>query len=454
MTISDSEVKKPGEKALHIALRHLTGHRKGMEERFTGTRISIGRGKNNHCSFDAERERSVSHRHCEIRVEDGIPIIYDVGSLNGTYVNDRRIRRAPLADGDQLGLGREGPRIRFAVGSASSPPVTSEAPEQEPARLSDREPHYIGATAEERQLLDPASLAPPRLVRRRIVVAIALMVFCALLIGGFILVRHFLDRIETLETRKQDGSAGDTIGAGMSPIGSGAIRRPKTSTPKRAPGVVPAGPRGTVVRLLGVVRDDRGRFVDQETLGFGAVVRTEAIATTYDVDLRLKAWLRRGTVDGRHTKVLLAAPGGSLASAKPIKARVLHPAAGKSEDGNLVLLVLDQSARLARALTAAPRAGTLRFYPPWESPQDLGVRRLTNADKGAVKPESATLLAFDLDAMPLPPAAGTPLFAGDELIGISLGRDLTGWAISSVAIQGLLRHAETATTEPINRSDR
>ena len=65
MTISDSEVKKPGEKALHIALRHLTGHRKGMEERFTGTRISIGRGKNNHCSFDAERERSVSHRHCE-----------------------------------------------------------------------------------------------------------------------------------------------------------------------------------------------------------------------------------------------------------------------------------------------------------------------------------------------------------------------------------------------------
>ncbi|NRA95696.1 MAG: FHA domain-containing protein [Planctomycetes bacterium] len=447
-------MKKPSEKTLHIALHHLTGHRKGMEERFSGTRVSIGRGKNNHCSFDAERERSVSHRHCEIRVEDGLPILYDIGSLNGTYVNGRRIRRTPLANGDELGLGREGPRIRFAVGSDSAPADAAAEPAQEPAHLSDHEPHYIGATAEERQPLSLSSLSPPRLIRRRVVVVIMAVIILGLLFGGFLLLQHFLDRIETLENRGDTGDASDSrsaIGASMSPA---SPIQSEDRTIKRAPAVVPAGPRRTVVRLLGVIRDDRKRFVDQETLGCGVVVRTDGVATTYDVYIRVKAWLRRGAIDDRHDKILLAAPGGSLAEAKSVESRILHPQAGKREDGNLVLLLLEEGARLARVQRAAPQAGALTFYPPWEAAQTLRIRQLTNADKGSVKPESATLLAFDIATASLLPAAGTPLFSGDELIGISCGRDLVGWAISSVAIKELLDHSETATAELITSSDR
>lgn len=446
MTTSESQVKDRSEKSLQFALRHLTGHRKGTEERYTSDRVSIGRGKNNHCSFDAEKERSVSHRHCEIRVEDGVAILYDIGSLNGTYVNGRRIRRAPLANGDELGLGREGPRIRFALGSDSSPPVAAEEPAQEPARLSDREqPHYIGATAEERQPLDLSSLSPPGIVRKRAILAIIAVIVLAAIVGAILFIQGLLERIETLET----GDAG-----GGSSQASHAKRASGAGAGTRAPGVVPAGPRGTMVRLLGVVRDDRSRMVDQETLGFGAVVRPDGVATTYDVYLRLKSWLRRDAIDARHDKVILAAPGGSLAEATPVESRVLHPQAGKREDGNVVLLLLEDGTRMARAATAPPRAGSLRFYPPWEAAQDVGVRQLTNSDKSRVKADSATLLAFDLDATLLPPAAGTPLFAGDELIGMSLGRDLAGWAISSVPVQQLLLHAATATPELITSSDR
>ena len=49
---------------------------------------------------------TVSRRHAEIRREDGRFSIHDAGSLNGTYVNLRRVEDTELADEDELQIGK------------------------------------------------------------------------------------------------------------------------------------------------------------------------------------------------------------------------------------------------------------------------------------------------------------------------------------------------------------
>jgi DNA-binding winged helix-turn-helix (wHTH) protein len=50
---------------------------------------------------------SVSRRHARIRFEGGTPILEDLGSKNGTFLRGERISApAPLADGDEIGLGK------------------------------------------------------------------------------------------------------------------------------------------------------------------------------------------------------------------------------------------------------------------------------------------------------------------------------------------------------------
>ncbi len=49
---------------------------------------------------------TVSRRHAEIRRKEGKFYIYDMGSLNGTYVNRDRVDHTPLAGGDELQIGK------------------------------------------------------------------------------------------------------------------------------------------------------------------------------------------------------------------------------------------------------------------------------------------------------------------------------------------------------------
>ena len=49
----------------------------------------------------------VSRLHCRLTVRpDGTLEIQDLESTNGTYVNGRKVDRADLKDGDEIGIGR------------------------------------------------------------------------------------------------------------------------------------------------------------------------------------------------------------------------------------------------------------------------------------------------------------------------------------------------------------
>jgi pSer/pThr/pTyr-binding forkhead associated (FHA) protein len=49
---------------------------------------------------------TVSRQHSEIHESGGRYIVRDAGSLNGTYVNQRRIDVSELSQGDELQVGK------------------------------------------------------------------------------------------------------------------------------------------------------------------------------------------------------------------------------------------------------------------------------------------------------------------------------------------------------------
>ena len=47
----------------------------------------------------------VSRQHCELTEEDGVLMVRDLGSTNGTLLQGRRIDAAPLLPGTQFTVG-------------------------------------------------------------------------------------------------------------------------------------------------------------------------------------------------------------------------------------------------------------------------------------------------------------------------------------------------------------
>lgn len=63
-------------------------------------------GRHPECDVQPTGTVKVSRRHCCVVDASGRLRVRDLGSLNGTYVNDRRVvREAPLAVGDVLRVG-------------------------------------------------------------------------------------------------------------------------------------------------------------------------------------------------------------------------------------------------------------------------------------------------------------------------------------------------------------
>ena len=48
----------------------------------------------------------VSRVHCRLTATDGHVEVQDLASTNGTFVNDKKIKRASIGSGDRLRVGR------------------------------------------------------------------------------------------------------------------------------------------------------------------------------------------------------------------------------------------------------------------------------------------------------------------------------------------------------------
>jgi S1-C subfamily serine protease len=96
---------------------------------------TLGRAATNTLALPEALYPHVSNHHARITLDaSGAPMVEDLGSRNGTFVNDSRVQRALLRDGDILRLGAQGPQFVVELGDAgrttaiippgSQPPAT------------------------------------------------------------------------------------------------------------------------------------------------------------------------------------------------------------------------------------------------------------------------------------------------------------------------------------------
>jgi len=79
------------------------GGRAGESFRPSGERTRIGRSPDCEIFLD---DVTVSRNHAVLVERDGRFFVEDQGSLNGTFVNRRRIDNAPLENGDEVQIGK------------------------------------------------------------------------------------------------------------------------------------------------------------------------------------------------------------------------------------------------------------------------------------------------------------------------------------------------------------
>ena len=77
-------------------------------------------------------DKIVSKEHCIIELRGNQFVLRDLGSLNGTFINNERVRgEAPLKHGDEIALGATRGRFDDGTGGlgamASAPPPPSQA---------------------------------------------------------------------------------------------------------------------------------------------------------------------------------------------------------------------------------------------------------------------------------------------------------------------------------------
>jgi len=105
------------------------GARAGAVHRLGTTPVVAGRLGDAHLRMDPHRDLAASGRHALFFPTQGGWSVRDLGSTNGTWVNDRRLSaNHALAEGDRVRLGSDGPLLVFHAGTPAATPVTEKSP--------------------------------------------------------------------------------------------------------------------------------------------------------------------------------------------------------------------------------------------------------------------------------------------------------------------------------------
>ena len=72
--------------------------------------LSIGRAPTNDIPLN---DTAVSGEHCRVRPEEGAFVLHDLKSTNGTFVNEKRVTRHRLSEGDVVRVGET--QIQFTL---------------------------------------------------------------------------------------------------------------------------------------------------------------------------------------------------------------------------------------------------------------------------------------------------------------------------------------------------
>lgn len=94
-------------------------------------------GRAGECCDVTIDHKSVSKLHCVLVKTDGLVLVRDLGSTNGTRVNGQRVRRAALLPNDHLWIAGFRYRVRFGDAPDTDPSVPPSTPVQSDSEGSD-----------------------------------------------------------------------------------------------------------------------------------------------------------------------------------------------------------------------------------------------------------------------------------------------------------------------------
>ncbi len=103
----------------------IKGADEGKQFELTDAVVSIGRDT---ASKIRLHDTEVSRRHAELRQADGTYLVVDVGSANGTFVNNQKVQQAALQAGDHVTIGQS--VLVFSAGRTEATQLSGELSEK------------------------------------------------------------------------------------------------------------------------------------------------------------------------------------------------------------------------------------------------------------------------------------------------------------------------------------
>lgn len=129
---------------MQVKLRIVSGKNAGREIGIRGASFVIGRGEG--CDLRPVSE-TVSRRHCAVMTDADCAVVRDLGSSNGTFVNDMRIQgEHRFSPGDHLKVGPLHFEVLFTVPPQDSAPrvlATKATVEYVPSETKSNPDDYI-----------------------------------------------------------------------------------------------------------------------------------------------------------------------------------------------------------------------------------------------------------------------------------------------------------------------
>ena len=117
-------------------------------------------GRKEDCDIRLEH-KSVSKVHCVIAKTDGLLLLRDLGSTNGTRVNGTRVRRAALLPNDQVGIAH----FKFRVVLGPDEPAAHD-PHEHTQALNAEDLAGLLRAEQGRARRAPEDAAPPEALHR------------------------------------------------------------------------------------------------------------------------------------------------------------------------------------------------------------------------------------------------------------------------------------------------
>jgi len=112
---------------MRVILEVVRGAQKGKRFEFDRhSTFMVGRAEDRRVQFRIPNDRHFSRFHFMVEVNPPECFLRDLGSTNGTYVNEEKVRQANLRDGDVVHGGRTWMRVQ--IDRAETPPLVREPP--------------------------------------------------------------------------------------------------------------------------------------------------------------------------------------------------------------------------------------------------------------------------------------------------------------------------------------